>query len=358
MKKRLANFELLRIVSMLFIIINHLLNSIGIAQEGNFTNNMVVSFVYVLTLCGVNLFFILSGYFQIRYTRQKMSYFIVDIYLYSGIIVLLGFITGNITNIKNGIRILVNPLSNYWFLGVYVVVMFFAPLLNRMISEMSLKEFVHKGIFSAIFFSVVNLYFYGHFELTGGQHLLWAVLMYLTGAGLRKFKRELKFPAKRFFWFCCYMVSTVLGWGFYIIFQYIIDRPDMAEHFLWNNCIFVVINAICLVKIIEQVTVPEKWSKYVLFAGAHTCGVYILHSSNWMATLYRNPPMEWAEGALPIVPLILFVILYAIVVFIVCAGIDLVKIKISAPAIGRLANMVVEVVDDIFAFVDKKMGVR
>lgn len=352
MRKREYNFDLLRFFSMVFIIINHLLNTVGLTENGNISANLTMPFFYILILCGVNLFFMLSGYFQIQYKREKLVRFIIDIYLYSGAITLLGFFSGKISNIKNGIMILINPLGNYWFMGVYLVLMFFAPILNRIVDAMDLREFIHRGLFCLVFFSIINLYIYAHFELTGGQHFLWAILMYLLGAGLKKFKNNLRLPKKKIFWGVCYLISTMLCWTCYEFFRFVLDREDIAERFFWNNCLFIVINSICLVKITEQIELPERYSKYVRFAAAHTFGVYILHSSNWMATAFRNPPIVWAEKTLPLPVLLVFIPLYAVVVFVLCAGIDQVKKLLCDPLIFKLTQRVTVVTDKIITILD------
>ena len=256
--------------------------------------------------------------------------------------------------IKNGIMILINPLGNYWFIGVYLVLMFFAPILNQIVYAMNLREFIHRGLFCLVFFSIINLYIYAHFELTGGQHFLWAILMYLLGAGLKKFKNNLCFPKKKRFWGVCYLISTILCWACYESFRFFLDREDIAERFLWNNCLFIVINSICLVKITEQIELAEKYSKYVQFAAVHTFGVYILHSSNWMATAFRNPPVFWAEKVLPLPAMIIFILFYAIIVFILCACIDQLKKLLCDPLIFRLTKEITAVTGKWITIFDRK----
>lgn len=50
MRRRKYNFDLLRFFSMVFIIINHLLNTVGLTENGNIAANLTIPFFYILKL--------------------------------------------------------------------------------------------------------------------------------------------------------------------------------------------------------------------------------------------------------------------------------------------------------------------
>lgn len=358
MKVREGNFELLRCLAMIFIIIGHLINVVITQSNKDLLSISLFNIVYIFTLCGVNLFFMLSGYFQIKYTRKKIIRFILNVYLYSGIITVLGVFFGQISDIKNAIKILINPLGNYWFLGVYVVLMFFSPILNKIADSLDIKTFVHKGLVVVILFSIVNLYIYAHFELTGGQHFLWSIILYMIGFGLRKYKKMSIFERPRSFWVLLYIVSTLLCFVTYNFFNIFLDRSDIAARLYWNNCIFIVINAICLMKIFEKTKVGPKLSKLSIFAGAHTFGIYILHSSNWMATAFRNPPLYMAQKFIPMPGIPFFILMYALVVFFVCLVVDKAKEKITEPFLRWITEKVYRSSEKVILKIDKMIGVK
>lgn len=86
--KRLSSMELLRIFSMLFIIISHL-NIYGINWGGksvpiedNICLYNIGGVIAPFCVIGVNLFFLLSGYFSIKHNWKKWINIIITVYIY------------------------------------------------------------------------------------------------------------------------------------------------------------------------------------------------------------------------------------------------------------------------------------
>ena len=94
MKKRESNFELLRIVLMLLIIVGHLLlNSEKLGAIGTkeyYITNIMRSF----TVFGVNGFILLSGYFGINLNYKKLIRLDIKILFYTWIFFVIGIVSG------------------------------------------------------------------------------------------------------------------------------------------------------------------------------------------------------------------------------------------------------------------------
>ena len=95
MKKRESNFELLRIVLMILIIVGHLmLNSEKLGAIGTkeyYITNIMRSF----TVFGVNGFILLSGYFGINLNYKKLIRLDIKILFYTWIFFVIGIVSGS-----------------------------------------------------------------------------------------------------------------------------------------------------------------------------------------------------------------------------------------------------------------------
>ena len=102
--KRLMNVELLRILSMFFIVCNHFLgHDLGI-EDYNFDdpNRFVLWFFRGLCYTGTNLFVIISAYFQCksRFRLNGLLQLIYKVLFYSIIIYFISLLSGEIFTIK------------------------------------------------------------------------------------------------------------------------------------------------------------------------------------------------------------------------------------------------------------------
>lgn len=128
-KLRQSNIEALRIIAMSMILIHHfLVHGIG---EGNIPHNLyyvINPFVY----CGVNIFFLITGHFSIRYTFRGLVKFVIGILFFGVVNLMLMLAANGQVSLKSVLNTILFPVSGspYWFLHVYLLLMASAPLLN------------------------------------------------------------------------------------------------------------------------------------------------------------------------------------------------------------------------------------
>lgn len=146
MRKRYLNFEVLRILAMLFIVIWHFLvkgtihidKGVGLTliQETPEYNIILYSIMVVVSSCGVDLFVLLSGYFLSTSFILKMDrifhiWSITFFYLLViGCIMFFFFPnTATLSEILKNIR----PISggNYWFIKSYLGMVLLAPFIAK-----------------------------------------------------------------------------------------------------------------------------------------------------------------------------------------------------------------------------------
>lgn len=133
-KKRQSNIELLRGLSMLFILIVHS-NYMGITALYNrpydiesFTRFLIEA----IGIVGVNCFILISGYFGIQLRVKKFISLIFQIYFFSILSLVIYLLCNGFENIHSSIYIKsLFPVTNYiWFVPCYFLLMLFSPIVN------------------------------------------------------------------------------------------------------------------------------------------------------------------------------------------------------------------------------------
>lgn len=150
--QRESNFELLRIICMVFIVWGHLM----IAYSGNRDiaglDYIEPHFVRSFTVVAVNVFVLISGYFSISFKFSKLLKLGEQVWFYSVALFVFAVVMGwhEIQPVKD-IGYLV-PISSkkYWFITIYAILCFLSPMLNKMsvsISKDNFKSILIIGFF-------------------------------------------------------------------------------------------------------------------------------------------------------------------------------------------------------------------
>lgn len=204
---RKSNFELLRIISILGVIMLHYINAnmgggLKYVAEGSI-NYYVLLFIVSINACAVNLFVLMTGYFMCdnntRIIRKPLE-LIVQVMIFSLAVYVAKCIVGNTSfDAKSVIRSLIP--SNY-FVILYVVLYIISPYINIVIRNLDLKVLVYMIVVCVMIFAVYptlvdvfdvvtntkhnGLSSIGLYGSQSGYTIVNFVLMYLIGAVIKK----------------------------------------------------------------------------------------------------------------------------------------------------------------------------
>lgn len=349
-KKRQSNMELLRIVSMMFIIIHHInINGIGWTNVSttNLAENRLLyntgSIFEAFVIIGVNLFFLLSGYFQINFKWKKFLSIILTVYVYTVLIQFVGILTGyNKINMDLLKRIL-TPFNAYWFLKVYLIVMLLSPLLNIIIRH---ANRVIANYFLILYLAIFCIYtFFDNSErlgVTRGYSLISACCLYLIGAFINKgliLNRQLRGR------YCIgiYIFFSLMNACAILMAINILENGKIASVLLSYNNPLVALSSVFLLLAFTKLKINEesKVADIIRFLSKNVLAVYILHSSNKVFVYYRDIPMKMLTDSENVVAAYVCLIPYALVIFVACIFID----KGFQKTIGRGINCVTEILE-------------
>lgn len=147
--ERNTNFEILRILTMLFIIGHHFsihgnISTIGMSGFNYFWYNFLLNGGKL----GVIIFMLISGYFlsaSKKYKSSKALGLFLQVLIYANIMNLIFTIfTGNCETSYKAIACLIIPFSSYcWpFVTQYIIVLLLSPFLNKIINTLTKKQYI------------------------------------------------------------------------------------------------------------------------------------------------------------------------------------------------------------------------
>lgn len=352
MKKRKSNLDLLRILSMFFIVSLHYLGVGGSfynIYDGNTTlidgNYCLASWLEALSIVGVNCFVLISGYFLINssFKWKKIGQIYLTTIFYSVILFLIhvifyGFSLGDA--VSSFLPVL---MSTYWFITVYLVLYLLSPYINILCNHLSKKQHLTLILILVAIFSVWKcvLPIAETIDNRKGYSLTWFIVLYVCGAyiskyGIQGFKRNI-FNLLSYFGISIVMVlikiaaivaSTkfaILANGQNLFYHYDSITVFAASIFLFIFFSRIECNSAFLGKAVEIIA-PSTFS------------VYLIHENFLWREIFWNQILK--ANVMTSSPFfILHFLLCVVGVFVVCVLIDQIRkivFLITANSIKRL----------------------
>lgn len=361
---RNSNIEILRIVGMLFIILQHAL-SVGLSFDS--MPEISGSLIFMQTFIGCTgwlgnmLFIMISGYFlyDSKFSLKKILMLWFQLFLYSaGISLIVYFfkiqiygVTGTgfcFTRLVDRRCMKFSELifsfmpfctAQNWYATKYIVFLFFVPFLNVMIRQLDRKMharlillmFVIVNVFSIVpFFDVYLINDYSAFFMLffAGSYMK-KYDDFLSGVSAAKFILAgilvpVLYMALRFFLLCSYGTIDSVSFG--------------AASLVFSSHFYSLILTWSAVSLFAgALRLPEKHFPAVNLTASSTFGVYLLHNHNYFR---RNVWMDFfnlnelfcGDFFIP------SVIVAVLAVFAVCSIIDILRKIFLEPLYDRLID--------------------
>ena len=212
--KRESGVELLRIFAILGVVVLHYNNPVfGNALELTKDDSVKHTFLMILqSLCvpAVDIFMIISGYFMCEKKSiriVKPFELLAQVMIFGGVLYVLDtLISGGALSLKECFTKMIP--ANY-FVILYIAVYFLSPFVNKMINNVDIKKmFIVLIILFAVYPTLVDFYYditgsgrtglstIGAYGSQRGYTVVNFLLMYITGAFIRKAKFDEKYTSK------------------------------------------------------------------------------------------------------------------------------------------------------------------
>ena len=333
-KKRSSNFELLRIVSMLFIIAGHFVGQSGMSQcyNGLSFSTFTVLFFESGARAGTLLFLFLGCWFMVdsSFRASKIIKLYSQLWFYAVIITLILILAGIDVSLRWKIGSFIPYTSNtHWFIRQYLNLMILAPFLKGcfdwdrtklkklliilfvlIVVVSTIAKFQNTFIGDLVFFMFTFL-FIGYYKkyVTEAEWLKRSCL--LLGGGVFLCMVSIKM-------FCRTYETGVFHLGELVITQYISDFKCLPT-FIMCFCIFV---------FFKNWDLGEK--NWINLSARSALAVYIIHQHPafymylWKDIIRCDSWMSSSYG-------IVFLVVLIPVIYIICSFIDVIRLKIVEP---------------------------
>lgn len=319
-KIRLSNFESLRVLSMVMIVLLHF-GTYGFSKyiaisELSTVNQYLFHFIKVLCIVGVNVYVLISGYFLCK-SQFKMSKalrvvretFIFSVLIFAGLTV-LQLTDGSYTSFIRSVFPVY--LSTYWFITVYIALFMLSPYLNILINQLSKKDY-GKFLFLLFMINCVWQFFHplGSFGVNGGYSIVHFIFLYFVAGYLRHHGQFLS-PLNKHYYLSVYILLGA------VTAMVLLQSWELPFKLLSYNSPIIVAMSLALFLFFSKLTFV---SRPINFISGYVLGVYLIHEHPLIRQRLWNNVMEWMSTGNESL-LIVQYLLFAVVVFGICLGIS------------------------------------
>ena len=283
-----SGIDLLRLVSMAFVVALHMMNS-GWISKLNTGSHVTAAYatcflIQSFTFCAVDIFALISGYVAysdvckpVHIAGYLRLWFQVVAYgLFVSIVVLI--VRPELFSVPDFVASFI-PITwdTYWYFTAYTGLFLLTPLLNAALRHTPERTLL--GVFTAIFllFSVYNTFF-DRFELQDGYSVIWLVVLYCMGGALKKCAIGERMKP----WTALALAAalSVLGW------LWILFGPTYVKHGFSLNCMTfqfytsptVLGAAIFYVIAFSKFRFGTRMTRFIAYASPCAFAVYLLNT--------------------------------------------------------------------------------
>ncbi len=276
--RRQSNLELLRFLSMFFVLTLHYIPTRDIiaplSKDSALIDNLINIELRSLAFVGVNCFILISGYFGIKWKLKSIGNLIYKILLWSLVSFLFAKLLTPVMYGREYLYTYGNPLSNIfvlrWFIGAYLCLYIISPLLNAFI-EKSTKQETLRYIIIFYICSTFLGWILKSSEFNEGMSALHLSGLYLVGAYLRKYHdRFTGFTAAKDL-----LIYLALGLLLLVVNLFCLQINFTKSPFGYLNPI-VIIQSVYLFLFFSKLKINYSWLINLFAASAFS--VYLFHT--------------------------------------------------------------------------------
>ncbi len=342
--------SLLKILSMFFVVILHILLQGGVLKNAEGASLQGAWFLETGVFCAVNIYALVSGFLgyredddrPYRYSRFVELWFTAV--FYNVLLTVLFYLIHN--SEMGGIEILraFFPVTNnaYWYLTAYFGVVLVAPLIHYVVRSLSGASLIRCSAALVLFFSVYGA-FASHrsdvFGLYYGYSFLWLALLYFLGAVVRSTELYKMIRSSSAF------LGILICWAILFLYNFLMLRFEEKTAIYAHDGFYfsylspaVLAMALCYLLLFANVRLAGTVRILVYSFAPCSFGVYLLHANPQVLKWFMTGRFErFAEFSFPL--LILAVLCTAFVILIIGLMTDTArrvlfeKLDIQAPAV-------------------------
>lgn len=303
---RKSNIEALRLLSMLMVLNLHSFWGYN-HDHGSLTLQAIDFFRESTSICAVNAFILISGYFGIRWKFRSFYNLAFQVLFYSfavyGVVVMAGIVSYSNSDLIGCFYALSN---SYVFVTAYIILYFFSPLLNA---------FAEKSTDRNLLLYIFVLYLAENFVFRSAGVTNF-FLVYLIGRFIQKTKmpERLKINVAYAYWIVTIIIFTLV-FTLYLKFHWNAEIMTNAFIAYSYSSPFVILQAVFLFLVFSRFRIQNR---FVNWCASSCFAIFLIHMHpaiknigyyNFTEGLYNRPVLE---HVIVLISLILSVFFFSI----------------------------------------------
>lgn len=338
--KRNTSIELLRIVSILFIVLSHysVHGQLQFYEMNLNFNKYLIEFTNTGHL-GVDIFVIITGYFLVTqaFNLSKLFKMVLQIIFYSLsiylILILFKLEDFNIRQLAFSIFPIIT--NKYWFATSYIVLYILHPFINIFLKALSKKQHLLLIFIILFLWSLIPTFTY-YYNMNGTE-LLQIFMLYCIGAFIKLHSTNKPFEKKVSK--ILIIFSSVTSILLYILLLFIQERISILSKLKFDhisrNSLFVILLATGIFLFFKNLNI--KYNGFINNIAKCSFGVYLIHEHNMIKPLIWQ---NWlTNGSYENSPYLIFhMILCTLLVFVVCIIIEYLRIYLIEVPLFKILN--------------------
>lgn len=288
----------------------------------------------IFAYCAVDCFALISGYVGVssKYKYQNILTLWLQVWFHSVIIAILFTIFGNgVIGAKEVVKsVFPVVFVQYWYFTAYFGLFIFMPILNLALNQCSKRQL--KTIIVGLLISSPGLQPILHRDIlqtSNGYSVIWLVILYLVGGYIKRF--EVKGSHKRKLYIWLYIGVTFFTWAIKILSEWIgmhfWGKNIQGNYLIDYTSPTIVASGILLLLLFKDLSIGKRLQKHVKLFTPLCFGTYIVHAHPLVMDNLIKGKFE-SYAAQPWIVEIMLTILTAGLIFLVCAGIDWLRLRV------------------------------
>ncbi|MBQ9122683.1 MAG: acyltransferase [Lachnospiraceae bacterium] len=349
MKKRMANIELLRVLSMMMVVMLHFLGKGDLLPE--LTGRMgslgyVAWFLESLCIVAVNVYMLISGYFLVEssFKLSRLLSLVFQVIFYSllvpVVLVCVGILPlGDISFYQLLQYVFPTLMEQYWFVTAYVLMYLLSPFVATAVHHMSKRQLELTLSFLLVIMSLSKSVLPVQLEMDHfGYDALWFICVFLVAAYIRLYGVPFFASAKKSF--AMYFLGAAGIYALSMLLHIVCVKTGSLEFFVdaayEYNHVFNLFAAVALFYGFLHVKFPEgKMARIICKLGGWSFGVYLLHEQ--LEVRYLWPKWLGAGRVENVWQLLLTALGAVLVVFLVGVLVDALR-QLLFNGLGKLLS--------------------
>lgn len=286
--KRNFGLDILRILSMYFVVILHILGQGGILGSVEFLSPTYAAgwLMEIVSLTSVNVFGMLSGYMLIKKNSlpiYKLMSQWIKVVFYGFLWVLIFTIWRGNVGVVNWVEALCPvTFGQYWYFTAYFCIYLFAPFLNSMINNLSNNNLVKLSSIIFVLFTIMQTISYSRdiYHLNNGSCVFWLLLMYVIGAVIRKVSVKITRRQACLMFSGCILLTLASKYGGAYLIWHLLSEHKESNFLIGYTSPTIFVASVALLYIFLEIRIDNKFLQRILtYLSIASFDVYLFHNN-------------------------------------------------------------------------------